>query len=85
MPIFEPPIVNDNPSVQLDTKGIKYRLFKFYGPYPRGRSVLKIDGTYRTVDFPDQITLASASEVYLGGHIYTVTQAVADALIAAGY
>lgn len=47
--------------------------------------MLKINGTYRTVDTPSQTDLDSATEVYLGGHVYAVTQAVADALNAAGY
>jgi len=85
MPTFEPPIAYDNPAILSETFGIKRALFKYYGPYPRGRSVLKIGGVYRTVDYPDQDTLALATEVYLGGHVYVVSSAVATALNAAGY
>lgn len=85
MPIFIPPIALDNPPVLPETRGIARRLFRFYGPWPRGRSVIKVDGVYQTVDTPDQLTLATATEVYLGGHEYPVSQEVADALTAAGY
>lgn len=85
MPKFIPPTVFDNPSVLPETSGAEYRLFRYYGPYRRGRSVLKIGGTYRTVDIPTQEDLALATEVYLGGRVYDVTPDVANALVAAGY
>lgn len=75
----------DNPPVLPETRGIERRLFRHYGPWPRGRSVIKVAGVYRTVDNPDQLTLASATEVYLGGHEYVISDATADALQAAGY
>lgn len=83
--IFEPPIVYTNPGILPSSKGVQRALFKYYGPYPVGRSVLKISGVYVTIDCPDQLTLATATEVYLGGHLYPVTKATANALIAAGY
>lgn len=50
-----------------------------------GRSVLRIAGVYQTIDTPTQDQIASATEYYAGGHVYEVTQTVADALTAAGY
>lgn len=73
------------PRVLPDTRGPQYLLMRHYSNLPRGRSVIKIGGLYRTLDNPDQDLLDAATEVYLGGHIYTITQTVADALTAAGY
>lgn len=85
MPVFQPPTVNDVPRVLPDTRGVPYLFARHCSNLPRGRSVIKIGGVYQTVDNPEQSTLDLATEVYLGGHIYTVTQTVADALTAAGY
>jgi hypothetical protein len=79
--------LTDRPDAGVDYQEWKTsrRLFGHYRPLPRGRSVLKLGGVYRTVDTPTQLELDAATEAYLGGHIYTVSQAVADALAAAGY
>lgn len=50
-----------------------------------GVAVLLIDGFYRQVQNPGTDDLASAAEVYLGGHEYHVSDAVAAALTTAGY
>ena len=85
MPTFVPPTVEDTPYVNAETPPLSRRLFRHYGAIPRGRSVVRIAGQYLTVDTPDQLTLALATEVYLGGHEYVVSDAVATALTAAGY
>ena len=51
----------------------------------RGLTVLKKDGVYTTVDFPYQGDCDDADIVYLGGHVYDVTEEEAAALYAAGY
>ena len=65
------------------------RMFSWFdkgGPSrARGRSVLKEAGVYTTVDTPDANRIAAAQEYYAGGHIYEVSDAVADALQVAGY
>lgn len=85
MPTFIPPTVEDCPYVNAETPPLSARLFRHYEAIPRGRTVIKIAGVYLTVDTPDQATLALATEVYLGGHEYPVSDAVAAALTAAGY
>ena len=84
-PVFEPPTVEDVPRVLPETRGVPYLLMRHYSPLRRGRTVVKVGGEYQTVDNPEQSLLDTATEVYLGGHIYTVTQDVADALTSAGY
>ena len=88
--LFEPPEAMDLPSVAHPSEPTQtrlgFRLFRHFGVRgPRGRTVLKIGGTYATYDYPTQAQIDSASEVYLGGHVYEVSSAVADALTAAGY
>lgn len=94
MPTFTPPAsagavpnVTEGTLADLraEVRGVSRRLFRRVQRNDRGQVVLKISGTYQTYDDPDSNTIASASEVYLGGHTYQVTQAVADALTAAGY
>lgn len=85
MPVFQPPTVDDVPRVLPETRGVAFLLMRHYSELPRGRSVVKIGGAYRTLDNPEEATLGLATEVYLGGHIYDITDAVAAALIAAGY
>lgn len=92
-PTFEPPVVDDGPrttpwnqeAVPQDVWLTGNRLMRHYSKGRRGRSVLRIGGTYRTLDSPSQSDIDLATEVYMGGHVYTVTDAVADALRAAGY
>ena len=51
-----------------------------------GLTVLKNeDGSYVTVETPTPEQAAAAAAVYVGGHIYEVALAEADALTAAGY
>lgn len=85
MPFFEPPIVYANPAVLPNTRGTQRALFKYYGPYPVGQSVIKVGGVYKTITSPDQLTLLTATEIYMGGHIYEISSATAAALVAAGY
>lgn len=77
--------MNDVPAVLPTTRGLPSRLMRHYGGNPRGRSVLKIAGVYVTMDEPDANLIQTATEYYAGGHTYFVTDAVADALAAAGY
>lgn len=91
MPTFQPPVANDRPPVYLTRDHYRpvpklgQRLMSHFGAQPRGRTVLKVAGVYATYDYPTQDQIDSATEVYLGGHVYEVTQTVADALVAAGY
>ena len=89
MAVFEPPSAENHPRVlPKGTPGqdpIAHDLMRHYHPLETGRSVLKIGGTYQTIDYPTQDQIDSATEVYLGGHTFVVSQAVADALTAAGY
>jgi hypothetical protein len=61
------------------------RLFSFYNRREVGLSVLKLDGEYVVMDMPSQDEQAMATEVYLGGHEYPVSEEVAAALMAAGF
>ena len=89
MPTFQPPSAETHPRVfPKGTPGqdpIAHDLMRHYHLVETGRSVLKIDGTYQTIDYPTQDQIDSATEVYLGGHIYEVSSATATALTTAGY
>ena len=61
------------------------QLMRHFKPLARGRSVLKTGGVYRTVSAPSQDDVDAATEYYQGGRVHHVSQAVADALVAAGY
>jgi hypothetical protein len=83
-------VVYDLPTILPATRGIQYRSWRHYGGNPRGVSVVKVNGVYTTIDTPTNIQLDAAGgrdgiDFFRGGHIYTVTDAISDALIAAGY
>ena len=78
VPTFTPPVRDDLPY------GGRHPLWRFYLGR-RGASVLKTDGVYTTVDFPTDTQVSSADVAYLGGHTYTISDAEAAALTAAGY
>lgn len=85
MPVFVPPTADTTPPIQVEHRGPALRLFRHYKNRACGRSVLKIDGTYATYDQPNANQVASATEVYLGGHVYEIDAATATALTTAGY
>ena len=47
--------------------------------------MLKIAGVYGTYYCPDTNLMATATEIYQGGHVYVVSSDTAAALTAAGY
>jgi hypothetical protein len=63
---FIPPSVYETP-IAWD------RLFVRYGIH-RGVTVMMIDGTYSSYRFPSQTETLAATEVYLGGHVYTIDE-----------
>lgn len=75
--LFIPPTVSEGPIGG-------HRLFYFY-EMDRGVSVLKIDGQYVEIRTPSQDDEALATEVYIGGHEYLVSDEVAAELTAAGF
>lgn len=88
--LFSTPVVYDVPRVLPGTRGVARRAGRWMNPLPRGRSVVRISGTYTTVDNPTSGQLEAAGnrdgiDFFLGGHIYTISDAVAAALTAAGY
>lgn len=82
--VFSPPTHDALPPV-LPRPHPGNALFRHYKNRAVGRSVLKIAGVYSTIDTPSQDVIDTATEVYLGGHLYPVSDAVATALEAAGY
>lgn len=52
---------------------------------PRAATVLKIDGTYITVEAPSTDQIDAATEVFYGGHTNELTVDQQTALEAAGY
>lgn len=85
MATFIPPTADLTPPIQVEHRGPAFALFRHYKSRACGKSVLKIDGTYTTVVNPTVDQINAATEVYLGGHVYEVSDAVATALAAAGY
>jgi hypothetical protein len=57
----------------------------FLTDLPRAYSLLINGNAVTQIETPSQDQLADADQYFLGGHVYTVNQATADILIAAGY
>lgn len=86
--VFYPPVVEDVPRILPSTRGPARRLMRYYSALPRSRSVVKVSGTYRTVDSPEQSLLdplTQGVDYFLGGHYYVVSDEVAAALVNDGF
>lgn len=62
----------------------------FFGRYsvPVGESVVKVNGTYTVTPYPwlgDIADLTDGEDYFLGGHVYTVSDEIAAALVADGF
>lgn len=71
------------PTVQLGPAG-GHRLFEFY-TLDVGVTVVKSEGEYETLLYPDEDFLATCQKVYMGGHEHHVTNEEATELINAGF
>jgi hypothetical protein len=85
VPTFNPPTVADLPRVTADTGGVALALMRHYSPLSRGRSLTKVAGTWTLTDLPDTTGLVEGTDLFLGGHVYTVSDAVAAALTTDGF
>lgn len=86
MPIFQPPTVNATPVAPPGTRGLEARLFRHYRPLKKGVSVLqRQDGTWYLKEYPTQEEIDASLHHFLGGHVYTITDALAAELDAAGF
>ena len=80
--IFTPPVAATVPmAVKPSHPG--FQLFRHYRNLDAGINVFVVGGVVTTVE-PDY-EFVTPDRVYLGGHIYTITQSEADVLTAAGY
>lgn len=84
MPTFSPPVAYSRPPV-LPVPHPGNRLMRHFGAQAVGQTVYKSGGVWVTKQYPSQSELDAASEVYLGGHIYEVSDDQAVALVAAGF
>jgi hypothetical protein len=75
--ILNPPTVREGPA------GFG-RLFYRY-PVHRGDTLLVTDGVVTRVRTPSIDEFNAAQQVYQGGHVYELSQAEHDLLVAAGY
>lgn len=73
--LFRPPTVDEGPAGGGP-------LFNRY-ELARGITVLETAGVYSSLRFPTQDEIAAATNAYLGGHEYVVSDAIKTALIAA--
>ena len=84
VPTFVPP--TENAVVYGDARtrrGLDWRLWSFYAPTLRGKNVYRLNNeTFVEVEPRD---LSTVSRVFFGAHKNYVTDAEADALVAAGY
>jgi len=83
MPTFIPP--TEDAVVYGDPlrRGPEYRLWSFYARTLRGKNVYRLtNGTFVEVE---PRNLSTVSRVFFGSHNNYVTDAEADALVAAGY
>lgn len=95
MPTFTPPVGEGRPWLHPDARGAEKGLMKFFGTCPMGFTVWKdLSDVWHQEQYPldtnfqvwiDNAQPNNAKVVYHGGHSYTITEAEANELIAAGY
>lgn len=97
MPTFEPPLASRwsfAEGSRLDPSS--RRFWSHFGLQPRGQTVIRTSSAWATVENPTQAQLSAADSirdttgdvvpaVFRGGHVYTVTSAIATELTNAGY
>lgn len=93
MPQFSPPVIDGTSPIYVrgndpvfPVPRLSQKLFRHFKLRALGQTVLKAtDGTYETVSYPEQDQIDAAAIVYLGGHIYEISDEEADELTDAGY
>lgn len=82
---FEPPVVYDLPPTLPHPRPRYLNAHaRWKGGQRRGRSVLRTGSSVTVLDTPTVDQTLAADAVYMGGHIYTITNFEADILSAAG-
>ena len=71
------------PTIPMGPAG-GHRLFEFY-MLDVGVTVVKYNGEFETLLYPDEDFLAICEKVYMGGHEHTITDDEAWELIDAGF
>lgn len=95
MPTLSTPTVNDRLLARGRTPG-EDRFWAHFGAQPTGQTLIKESGVWSAVSFPLQSRLEAADLItdstgqrvrgyFLGGHIHTITSAIATELTAAGF
>lgn len=87
---FTPPTSDDTPRLEANTRGPAARLFSFFPAHRRGLNLYKYATGAYSQDDPINTSAELSTDVaptitYYGGHVYTVSDAEAAALTAAGY
>ena len=90
IPFFSPPTENTRGRETFDppknaAEMIGRVLMRHYQPTARGQFVLKRDGVWETLSAATQEELDAADEVFQGGHVYEITDEMAEELENAGY
>lgn len=95
MPTFSPPTRNDRLLATGATRSER-RFWSRFGLQPTGQTVIRESGVWSTISYPTQTRLDAADDIrdangevvpgyFLGGHVYTVSSAIATELTDAGY
>ena len=85
MPSFVGPLAFTGSRLLSSSRGSERAFFRWAGPAPVSQTVLKEGGSWVTVQNPLQSRLDAATHVFLGGHVYEVSDDLATELTAAGY
>ena len=95
MPTLVTPTQNDRLIARGRTPS-ESRFWGHFGLQPSGVTLIRESGVWSTVSHPLQTRLEAADNIrnasgevvkgyFLGGHVHTISQAIADELTAAGY
>lgn len=84
MPLITPPTVTVS-SVRPWQSGAKRAIARISGPLVVGQTLFKKNGTWFCQTSPGADVIDGADPVYVGGHMYEISQALYDEIVAAGF
>lgn len=95
MPTLSTPTTNDRLLAGGRTPAER-RFWGYFGAQPTGQTLIRESGVWSLVSYPLQSRLEAADDIrnsagevvkgyFLGGHVHTITAAVAAELTSAGY
>lgn len=84
MPLITPPTYDANFGLARARSWAERRVLQIAGPTPTGYTLFKLNGQWYQQASPSNDLLLQADYVFLGGHVYEISDELRDEILAAG-